>query len=158
MTTQLLQQVTAYVWTEADMLDHCEYSDWLDLWDEKGLYIVPIDPKETDFFNTLNYAYDDKTMRRLRVERLTGGESVSVTPPPRTVRQVSRVRVLSDDGNVVTVRAAQFLSEYRKDIVRYNSADVEYQLVRAGDGFKLLRKIVRIINSDEALVTVGYLF
>jgi 3-phenylpropionate/cinnamic acid dioxygenase small subunit len=158
MTTQLLQEVTACLWTEADLLDHCEYEDWLNLWDDEGLYIVPIDPKETDFHNTLNFAHDDRTMRRLRVERLTGGESVSVNPPPRTVRQISRVRVLSDDGRVVVARAAQFLSEFRKDVVRYNSADIEYHLVRAGEGFKLLRKIVRIINSEDALVTVGYIF
>ena len=38
---------------------------------------MPIDPNETDFANTLDTPADDATMRHLRVERLTNGESVS---------------------------------------------------------------------------------
>ena len=28
----LLNEVTAFLWVEADMLDHGEYQDWLNLW------------------------------------------------------------------------------------------------------------------------------
>ncbi len=157
-TTQWLHEATAFIWAEADMLDHLDYAGWLDLWADDAHYIVPIDPHETDFFNSLNYANDDAEMRRLRVERLTGGESVSISPPPRTVRLISRVRVLGEEGGVITVRCAQFLSEFRKDVVRYFTADLEYRLVRSGEGFKLRRKLVRMINSDDAQVTVGFIF
>jgi len=158
MNLELLQKVTAFISTEADMLDQCEYENWHELWDDDGLYIVPVDPHEQDFLNTLNYALDDKEMRRLRVARLTGGESASTSPLPRTVRQVSRFRILKDEDNMVTVRCAQFLSEYRKEAVRYNSANLEFQLLKLGDSFKIKRKLVRIINSDDAQVTVGYIF
>lgn len=158
MMHPLLQEARAFVALEADMLDHREYADWLGLWKEDGLYIVPIDPAETDFDNTLNLARDDHDMRRLRVARLTGGESVSTKPPPRTVRQVSRERILSDEGGVITLRCAMFISEFRKDVVRYSSADVEYRLERSGEGFKMARKIVRLVNADDAQVTVGFIF
>ena len=45
MNLQLLNQVTAFIWAEGDMLDHGDFDTWLSLWSEKGTYIIPIDPK-----------------------------------------------------------------------------------------------------------------
>ncbi|WP_339457108.1 MULTISPECIES: aromatic-ring-hydroxylating dioxygenase subunit beta [unclassified Pseudomonas] len=157
MNLQLLQEVTAFIWQEGDMLDHGEYDGWLKMWTEKGTYIIPIDPRETDFENTLNYAYDDHHMRELRVQRLTGGESISTSPQPRTVRMQSRFRVLADDGVQVTVRCAQNIREFRKESLKFYSADLTYQLIRSEGGFKIQRKVVSLINSDDALAGIGYI-
>lgn len=157
MSLQLLQEVTAFVWQEGDMLDHGEYDAWLALWDENGTYIIPIDPKEDDFENTLNYAYDDAHMREKRVQRLIGGESISTSPQPRTVRSSSRFRVLFDDGQHITVRCAQNLREFRKDALKHYSADVVYELERHGDGLRIQRKLIRLINADDALAGIGYI-
>lgn len=157
MNLQLLQEVTAFIWQEGDMLDHGEYEGWLKMWTEKGTYIIPIDPKETDFENTLNYAYDDHHMRELRVQRLTGGESISTSPQPRTVRMQSRFRVLADDGAQVTVRCAQNIREFRKESLKFYSADLTYELIRSEGSFKIQRKVISLINSDDALAGIGYI-
>ncbi len=157
MNLQLLQEVTAFIWLEGDMLDHGEYEGWLKMWTEKGTYIIPIDPKETDFENTLNYAYDDHHMRELRVQRLTGGESISTSPQPRTVRMQSRFRVLADDGAQVTVRCAQNIREFRKESLKFYSADLTYELIRSEGSFKIQRKVISLINSDDALAGIGYI-
>lgn len=162
MNTQLLAEVSAFLWREADLLDHCAYDDWLAQWREDGLYIVPIDPDATDFADRLNYAHDDHAMRVKRVARLVSGDSVSTQPVSRTVRSLSRFRILADDGQAVTVRAAQFLREFRKETLRDYTADVTYTLVRedgggGGGGFKLTAKIVRLINSTDALHCIGYI-
>ncbi len=157
MNTQLLTEVSAFLWQEADMLDHCEYQDWLAQWTEDGVYIVPIDPVATDLADRLNYAYDDAGMRAKRVARLTSGESVSTQPASRTVRSLSRFRILADDGATVAVRAAQHLREFRKETLRDYTADVTYELARDGDGFRLKSKIVRLVNSTDALHSIGYI-
>ncbi|CRM33934.1 aromatic-ring-hydroxylating dioxygenase subunit beta [Pseudomonas fluorescens BRIP34879] len=157
MNLQLLQEVTAFIWQEGDMLDHGEYEGWLKMWTEKGTYIIPIDPRETDFENTLNYAYDDHHMRELRVQRLTGGESISTSPQPRTVRMQSRFRVLADDGTQVTVRCAQNIREFRKESLKFYSADLTYELIRSEGSFKIQRKVISLINSDDALAGIGYI-
>jgi len=157
MNLQLLNQVTGFIWAESDMLDHGEFETWLSLWSEKGTYIIPIDPNQEDFENSLNYAYDDHHMRVLRVQRLTGGESISTSPQPRTVRTLSRFRVLSETAERVTVRCAQNLREFRKDALKHYSADIVYELERAGDSFKIQRKLVRLINSDDTLAGIGYI-
>ena len=157
MNLQLLQEVTAFIWQEGDMLDHGEYDSWLKMWTEKGTYIIPINPKETDFENTLNYAFDDHHMRELRVQRLIGGESISTSPQPRTVRMQSRFRVLADDGLQVSVRCAQNVREFRKESLKFYSADLTYDLIRSDGGFKIHRKVVSLINSDDALAGIGYI-
>ena len=157
MNLQLLQEVTAFIWQEGDMLDHGEYEAWLDLWTEQGKYIIPIDPAAEDFENTLNYAYDNHHMRELRVKRLRGGESISTSPLARTVRSLSRFRVLSEVETRITVRCAQNLREFRKDVLKHFTADVVYDLKRSGDSFKIDRKLIRMINSDDTLTSVGYI-
>lgn len=157
MNIELLNHAAAFVSLEADLLDHCEYAAWLDLWEDSGTYIVPIDPNETDFANTLNYAHDDAAMRRLRVQRLTSGESVSTVPAPRTIRSLSRFRVLADEGGVVTLRCAQILGEFRKDVMKHYTADVTFVLARHGDAFRIRQKVVRLLNATDALACIGYI-
>jgi 3-phenylpropionate/cinnamic acid dioxygenase small subunit len=157
MNIELLTRASAFIWAESDMLDHTEYEDWLDLWAPGGVYVIPIDPAETDFENTLNYAYDDASMRRKRVTRLTGGEAISSAPVARTVRSVSRLRLLAENGDKVTVRCAQDLREFRKDRFRQHTSDVTYELLREGDSFRIERKIVQLINSTDTLTAVGYI-
>jgi 3-phenylpropionate/cinnamic acid dioxygenase small subunit len=157
MNLQLLQEVTAFIWQEGDMLDHNEYDTWLALWAEKGTYIIPISPTEEDFENTLNYAYDDAHMRQLRVQRLIGGESISTSPQPRTVRAASNFRILEAQGETVQVRCSQHLRDFRKDVLKHYSADLTYDLVRSGDSFQIQRKLIRLINSDDTLTGIGYI-
>jgi 3-phenylpropionate/cinnamic acid dioxygenase small subunit len=156
MNTELLLSATAFVWAEADMLDHAEYAAWLDLWTPDGLYIVPIDAEGEDFDNTLNYAHDDADMRSKRVARLTGGESMSTQPRARTVRNVSRLRILRQDGEAITLRGAQDLRDFRKDAFHQHTADVTWDLVRNGGSWRIRRKVVRIINSADTLTSIGY--
>lgn len=153
----LMNDVTAFIYQEADMLDFKEYQEWLGLWDPDGLYVVPIDPEAEDFANTLNYAYDKADMRKLRVNRLVSGEAVSTQTTPKTVRSPTRFRVLAEDGDVVTVRCAQHISENRHGNLRTYPADVTYKLRRDGDGFRMVEKVVRLLNSDNHLSSIGYI-
>lgn len=157
MNTNLITQVSAFIWQEADMLDHGEFQSWLEQWTADGLYIIPIDPLETDFLNTLNYAYDNHAMREKRVYRLGSGESISTVPTARTIRTTSRFRILEESTDRVTVRCAQNLCEFKKETIRHYSADVTFELVKVGDSFKIDRKIIRLINADDALQGIAYI-
>ena len=152
-----LVDAMAFVWLEADRLDHREFDDWLDMWTKDGRYVVPVEPGVADFEAYLNYAYDDHEMRGKRVERMMGGDSVSATPLARTVRSLSRFRLLSDDGRTLELRCMQHLTEYRRGRLRSHVADVEYRLERAGGGFKIARKVVRLINAGHALTGISYI-
>ena len=152
-----LQEAAEFIWREADLLDELAYREWLKLWTADGLYIVPIDRDAEDHAAALNVLYDDQSMREARVKRLLSGFSMSSAPPARTVRTVSRFRVIEREPGVLSLRAAQHVVEYKYERTRVLAADVTYRLVRAGDDLALDRKVVRLINSDDALFGIGYL-
>ncbi|WP_139851178.1 aromatic-ring-hydroxylating dioxygenase subunit beta [Acinetobacter pullicarnis] len=154
----LLNEVTAFIWAEADMLDHAEYQDWLGLWNEAGVYIIPIDPTQTDYENSLNYAYDNHHMRNLRVQRLENGEAISTAPKANTVRSISRVRVIQEQDNEIILRCAQNLREFRKENLKHYTADVTYHLERQAPGeLKIKRKIINLVNSTDTLAGISYI-
>lgn len=152
-----LLDAMAFVWLEADRLDMREFDEWLIMWTEDAKYIVPVEPGVTDFEAHLNYAYDDAEMRAKRVERMMGGDSVSASPLAKTVRALSRFRLLSDDGKTVELRCMQTLTEYRRERLKTHVADLEFTLVREGSGFKLAKKVVRLINADHPLSGISYI-
>lgn len=145
------------VWYEADLLDRKEYREWLRLWTPQSKYIVPIERDAVDFENTLNYAYDDADLRAKRVERLLSGYAPSESPGTRTVRTASRFRVLSERKDWMELSSAMMLVAYRRQLQRVMAADVTHTLVRTAAGWRIDGKIVRLIDSDEALTTIGFI-
>ncbi|MGB1091008.1 MAG: aromatic-ring-hydroxylating dioxygenase subunit beta [Oceanobacter sp.] len=156
--TQLLAQVTEFIGYEADLLDHKGYQDWLNLWTDTGLYVVPTDLNETNYLETLNLALDDAEMRRMRVQRLENGESVSANSVGYTVRMMSRVRVLEAADDKVVARCAMTLNELRHGKLVTYPANVEYTLVPSADDFKLEQKVVKLLHADGFLRTVSFIF
>lgn len=153
----VLFAATAYVWLEADRLDYAEYDDWLAMWAPGARYIVPVEPGVTDFEAHLNYAYDDQSMRAKRVQRLLSGVSVSASPVPRTIRSLSRFRLISDDGAIVELRCMQHLTESRRGRERSYVANLEFRLKREDAGFLIQQKVVRLINANQALGGISYI-
>lgn len=154
---QTLLSAINFINYEADLLDQEEFSHWLTLWQPEGFYIIPIDQKTEDFANTLNYAYDNQHMREKRVNRLYSGESISTTPRARTIRMPGRYRLVEASEDQVVVRCAQSLWEYRKGNAQHYVADITYTLVPYEDTFKILRKVIRVINGQDYLRSIGYI-
>jgi len=151
------QEAIEFIWQEADLLDSRDYAPWLSLWTAAGYYVVPIERAGGDHAAELNIVYDDQAMRVARVARLNNGTSTSASPPARTVRTVSRFRFFGVQEGASIVRCAQQLVEYKYERTRILAADVTYRLVRAGDALAIDGKVVRLINSDEALFGIAYL-
>jgi 3-phenylpropionate/cinnamic acid dioxygenase small subunit len=96
-------------------------------------------------------------MRARRVKRLYSGESISTTPRARTLRTLSRFRLLESQDDVIVVRGAQSLWEHRKGHSRHYAADITWQLQRQGDQLLIKQKVIRLINSDDVLHSIGYI-
>lgn len=153
-----LASAAEFISLEADLLDHREYGEWLGLWEPDGLYIVPTDPATEDFANSVNYAYDNAAMRDMRVRRLSSGQSMSATHAAATLRSVSRFRVLAPAANGdVRVRCAQSLVEYKYGKHRTYAANVEWTLRPAAGSFRIVQKVVRLINAGDALAGMTFL-
>ncbi|MFD8819766.1 aromatic-ring-hydroxylating dioxygenase subunit beta [Streptomyces sp. NPDC059627] len=145
------------IWREAHLLDARRYAEWDGLWAEGAEYVVPIDREATDFASRLNLVYDDDRMRRMRIERLTGGFSISAAAAARTVRTVSRFVVTGREEDAIEVSAAQILVGYKREETFVLAADVTHRIVFCEDGPRIARKIVRLVNSEDAVTASGFL-
>ncbi|SEQ82356.1 aromatic-ring-hydroxylating dioxygenase subunit beta [Thalassovita taeanensis] len=153
-----LQDVTEFLWHEADLLDRRDYDTWLALWAEGGFYVIPVDKESEDFANLLNIAYDNATMREMRVRRFQQGFSISSAPPADSVRTVSRFVIEEQDSDTVRVRAAQHVVEDKFGRQRTFAANVTWVLQVTDEGLMIRDKIVRLLNSDGMLTSISYLF
>lgn len=157
-TAITLDEATAFIWHEAHLLDRQDYKPWLALWTQQGHYIIPVDRDTTDHAQALNIAYDDQAMRAIRVKRLQSGFAMSSAPSARTVRTVSRFVPMEQNGDAITLHAAQIIVEYKYQRTRVMAADVDYRLIRDQGVLKLDRKVVTLINADDFQHGIGYLF
>lgn len=150
--------VMNFLWREAEMLDRHEYKPWLALWQSGGLYIIPTEFGVQDHATRLNIAYDNEEMRQARVKRLMSGFAMSSAPAARTVRSLSRFVLSRLDDGILRVASAMTLVEYKYERTRLLAADVEHLLVPGPEGFTMLRKTISLINADDHLHGIGYLF
>jgi 3-phenylpropionate/cinnamic acid dioxygenase small subunit len=154
---QTFTRAIGFIWREAELLDRRDYRAWLDLWEPSGFYVVPIDPDTTDFAATLNYAYDDHDVREKRVQRMTSGYSASASDAARTVRTVSRFTLSSDSADLVEVKSSQIIIAYKRGVSTIFAADLTHRISMTSGEPRLVEKVIRLIDSTEALSAIGFL-
>jgi len=145
------------IWHEAELLDRKAYTEWLELWSIDGHYVVPIDPNAEDFAATLNYVYDDQEMREKRVQRMTSGYSASASDAARTVRTVSRFTSNGQHGDLIEVRSTQMVMAYKRGTTTLFGADLTHRLRLTDGRVRIVEKVVRLIEANEALSAIGFL-
>ncbi|MGI4855728.1 MAG: aromatic-ring-hydroxylating dioxygenase subunit beta [Janthinobacterium lividum] len=148
---------TRLIWREAELLDRKNYTAWLDLWTTGGFYVIPIDPDTEDFAASLNYVYDDQTMRGLRVERMSGGYSASASDAARTVRSVSRFVAGELTDDIIEIRSSQIVAANKRGVTTLFGADLTHRIRVANDQAWIVDKVIRLIDSHEALSAIGFL-
>src|ERR1700688_3333635 len=97
-------EVEDFLYREADMLDRWKLEEWFELLTEDATYQVPpTDVPAGDARNTLFIIADDASRIRARVKQLMGKSAWSESPPSRTRRIISNVRVLGREGESIHV-------------------------------------------------------
>ena len=72
------------------------------------------------------------------------------------VAVIAAGRVLAA-GTVDQVRGAQSLWEHRKGHSRHYAADITWHLQPQADGWRISQKVIRLVNSDDVLHSIGYI-
>ncbi|HLY63989.1 MAG TPA: aromatic-ring-hydroxylating dioxygenase subunit beta, partial [Chloroflexota bacterium] len=119
----LTQDVTDFLYHEAELLDQNRYHEWLELFADDVRYVVPIHeavqggPDGAEQNELAYHLFDeDKGALEMRVKRLDTGLAHVETPPSITQRLISNVRVLSVDGDTVEVGSNFLVYQVRHDI------------------------------------------
>jgi len=142
-----------FLYREALLLDRREWDAWLALYEPDCVYWMPAWRDETtptedpDGELSLIY-YQGRRNLEDRVWRLRSGQSIASTPAPRTVHAVTNVLVERSDGDTADVAAS--FTVHRHD-VRSEKTHVffgryEYVLARGGEGWRVRRKKILLLN------------
>ncbi|CAM3109729.1 3-phenylpropionate/cinnamic acid dioxygenase small subunit [Williamsia muralis] len=162
-TDPRIVRATDLIAREAELLDQKSYEPWQQLYSDDALYVIPIDPDEEDFANSLNMVYDDARMRQLRVTRMTEGYAIAAVDSATTARTVSRFVpagvVDTEDGSTVEVRAAQVLIAYKRGRHDIWAANVDYtiRVAATAQEDKIVRKVIRLIDGRDEVPAAGFL-
>lgn len=145
------------IWHEADLLDRKNYDAWKQLYASDALYVIPVDAETEDFANTLNMVYDDAGMRDLRVQRMTEGYAIAAVDAARTVRTISRFVPVSVSDTEVTLRSAQVLIAFKRGTHDIWAGEVTHKIRLADSGDLVASKVIRLIDSEDAVPAAGFL-
>ena len=141
---------------EAALLDERRFDEWLELFTDDALYWVP-QGEDGDPARQVSIAYDDRRRMHERVLRLTSGFAYAQDPPSRTCHVLGNVRQTGESDGALQIASALIVAEVRRNTQQLYAGQVEHDLVPKGDGFRIRRKVVRLVNSDVPLGNVTFL-
>jgi 3-phenylpropionate/cinnamic acid dioxygenase small subunit len=150
--------VEQFLYHEARLLDTQQLEAWLELFTDDATYWVPLEKNQTDPLETSSIIHDDRTLLELRVRQARHPRAHARQPLARTVHQVGNVMVAEETTGEITVNSTLQLIEFRNEKQRLYGALVEHRLRRAGDGFRIARKRVELVNSEGELDGIAVLF
>jgi len=153
----LLNEVSQFLYREARLQDTHDYDAWEALWTSDGIYWVPANGDDIDPQTQMSIIYDNRSRIALRIKQFHTGKRHTQAPRSRLGRVLSNVEVIDVDGDEIRVaaNAMVFESNLRADTVWCTRN--EYLLRRDGQGLRMARKKVVLVNNDKALYTLSFL-
>jgi len=154
------EDVQNFLFYEASLLDEWRLNEWEVLLTEDATYYVPPnDQHEGDHRNTLFTIADDRERIRQRVLRIMDPNCHAESPPSRTRRLISNIRILDRDGDEITVSANFVCYRFRRhERIREYVGAYRYQLKCEGNSFRIKERRV-FIDAHElgALGSVSFI-
>jgi len=138
---QLDYRVRQFLYREADLLDRWRLREWLDLFTDDAVYLVPT----TDHLSPLperdlTLIHDDRRRLAYRVELLMGGRAWAESPASRTRRSIANVLIAAQRGAVLDVKSNFTVHRFRHGGVQTFIGRYEHQLVDDGRRLHIRRR------------------
>ena len=144
------EDIAAFVYAEARLLDERRYEDWLDLFAEDGRYWIPAEWGQTDPVMQPSLMYEDRFMLDVRIRRLRGARTYSQKPKSRCVHVLQQPAVEATDhaANSYRTWTPFHYVEARGDERDYFDGWVRHDLMRVDGALKIRLKRIDLVNLD----------
>lgn len=149
------QAVEDLLYDEAARLDDRRLDEWLELFTDDARYWLPMGVEDPAREPSL--IYDDRARMEERVFRLMDTSAYAQMPPSRTQHDISNVRILTTDQDLVRVACHLVVHEVRigdpsqigLGTPRSVAGRCEYMLRREPDGvWRIAEKTVRLLTRE----------
>ncbi|MEN9627064.1 MAG: hypothetical protein RJA10_290 [Pseudomonadota bacterium] len=145
----LQREVEQFLYRQAELLDDKHWQAFIDLFDDQGVYWMPVQPQQTDWESSPSIFAEDKLLMEIRKGRVTHPNAWSQAPMWETNHLVSHVAIESVSVNEIKVRSRFHLMELRRDNVRHFGGRYQHWLVRGADGaLRIKLQRVDLFNSQ----------
>ncbi len=151
MNPTLQYAVEQFLYRKAALCDAQDWDAYLALFDADSVFHLPQWISEHEYVQDptqgLSYIYyADRSGLEDRVFRLRTGKSAASTPLPRTLHQISNVRVAQADNGLLEVRAGWLTLYTRHGVSEQFHGQVTYHLREVDGDFRIARKQVLLLN------------
>lgn len=153
----LLRLAEQFIYREARLQDEHRYAEWEALWTDDGVYWVPANGDDIDPEQQMSIVYDNRSRIGLRVRQLLSGRHYSQEPRSRLRHLVTNIEITGRDGPAIGVgcNVIVYESNLRGEMIW--AARTDYVLRTGGDGMRMARKTVKLVNNDKPLYTLSFL-
>ena len=146
---ELQRQVEQFLYRQAELLDGKHWQAFIDCFDERGVYWMPVTREQTDWEGSPSIFAEDKLMMEIRKGRVSHPNAWSQAPMWETNHVVSHVAIESAGDAEIRVRSRFHMMELRRDQVRHFGGRYTHTLVRGADGgLRILLQRVDLFNSQ----------
>ncbi len=135
----LQREVEQFLYLQAELLDAKQWQTWMDLFDEQGVYWMPVERSQTEWEGSPSIFAEDKLMMEIRKGRVTHPNAWSQAPMWETNHLVSHIAIESADAQQIQVRSRFHMMELRRDTVRHFGGSYRHTLVRDAAGALRIR-------------------
>ncbi|MGF6317382.1 anthranilate 1,2-dioxygenase small subunit [Pseudomonas frederiksbergensis] len=147
----LQHSVEQFLYRKSELCDQQDWDAYIALFDEQSEFHLPqwesehvytTDPKRS---MSLIY-YSNRSGLEDRVFRLRTGKSAASNPMPRTLHQISNVRIKELDHGLLEVKAGWVTLYTRQGLSEQFYGHVTYHLKAVADSWKITRKHIVLLN------------
>jgi len=153
-----VDQVAAFLYREARLMDEHRYQEWLTLWESSDtLYWVPCNDDDIDPRRQVSIIYDDHDRLVQRVERLVSGTVLALQPVPKMRRIVSNIEIEQEAPDVIAVHSNFILATTRAGRQELWAGQALHRLRMRDGTHRILSKKVLLNNSDQEIPLLQFL-
>jgi benzoate/toluate 1,2-dioxygenase beta subunit len=153
----LRAEVEDLLFREASLLSARDFPGWLELYAEDATYWIPSNADESDPSRQVSIVYDKRAQLAERVWRLDSGLAYAQEPQSRAAHLVGNVRLLDPEDDLIATESVFVVTEYRRGHLYHHSGRTLHHLRREGDGLRIVRKKVELVNNDGHLGNLSIL-
>lgn len=148
-----LEEIEYLLYQETELLDAGDYDQWLALYTEDCLYWVPEKMDQDNPLDHISLYYEDRTLMKMRIERLRHPQAHSLSDPIRTSHVTSHQAIegIDAESGLVRVTARFTMSEYYRNEQRVFSGKYSYGLQEIVGNYRIKTKRVDLVNCDAIL-------
>jgi 3-phenylpropionate/cinnamic acid dioxygenase small subunit len=147
-SASLQQRVEQLLFHQSELLDGKHWGAYIDLFEDDGIYWMPVAPEQTEWLDSPSIFAEDRRMMQIRMGRVTHPNAWSQAPNWGTSHVVGNVVIEAAGDGEIQVRSRFHMIELRRDNLRHFAGTYRHTLKVHGDAFKIALQRVDLLNAQ----------